>query len=138
MQRWRVRLQTIGQVEGFDYPYMRENRRRPDPLPQLIAAHRQALIEVRGKIRSQRSEGGDQSSDISATILIGKSMGGRIGCHVALEETVHGLVCLGYPLCGGGDQTKLSDVGHGSVSVTSAKAIIATVGARRMRDLSRR
>ncbi len=25
-------------------------------------------------------------------------MGGRIGCHVALEEPVAGLVCLGYPL----------------------------------------
>ena len=40
-------------------------------------------------------------------ILIGKSMGGRIGCHVALEEPVSGVVCLGYPLCAGGDPTKL-------------------------------
>ena len=36
-------------------------------------------------------------------------MGGRIGCHVALEESVNGLVCLGYPLCGGGDPRKLRD-----------------------------
>ena len=36
-------------------------------------------------------------------------MGGRIGCHVALEEKVDGVVCLGYPLCGGGDETKLRD-----------------------------
>ncbi len=42
-------------------------------------------------------------------VLIGKSMGGRIGCHVALEESVSALVCLGYPLCGGGDPTKLRD-----------------------------
>jgi predicted alpha/beta-hydrolase family hydrolase len=41
--------------------------------------------------------------------LIGKSMGGRIGCHVALEEKIAGLICLGYPLCGGGDRTKLRD-----------------------------
>jgi len=34
-------------------------------------------------------------------------MGGRIGCHVALEEKVTGIVCLGYPLCGGGDRSKL-------------------------------
>src|SRR5205814_1533898 len=40
---------------------------------------------------------------------IGKSMGGRIGCHVALEEDVAGVVCLGYPLCGAGDRTKLRD-----------------------------
>jgi uncharacterized protein len=42
-------------------------------------------------------------------VLIGKSMGSRIGCHVSLEEEVSALVCLGYPLCGGGDPTKLRD-----------------------------
>ena len=36
-------------------------------------------------------------------------MGGRIGCHVSLEEKVGGLICLGYPLCGGGDRAKLRD-----------------------------
>src|SRR5207302_8259174 len=42
-------------------------------------------------------------------ILIGKSMGGRIGCHVSLEQAVNGLICLGYPLCGSGDPNKLRD-----------------------------
>src|ERR1700736_5131534 len=77
MQRWKERLQQIGDVATFDYPYMRERRKRPDPLPQLIAAHRQALAEAKQEGRSQRSD---------VTILIGKSMGGRIGCHVSLEE----------------------------------------------------
>ena len=36
-------------------------------------------------------------------------MGGRIGCHVSLKESVTGLICLGYPLCGGGDPQKLRD-----------------------------
>ena len=36
-------------------------------------------------------------------------MGGRIGCHVALEEKVDGLVCLGYPLCAMGDRDRLRD-----------------------------
>jgi len=36
-------------------------------------------------------------------------MGGRIGCHVALEQSVNGLVCLGYPLCATGDRSKLRD-----------------------------
>jgi len=94
MQSWRERLSTIGQVDLLDYTYMQQGRKRPDPLPQLIAAHRQALTE-------SRRDG--------ITILIGKSMGGRIGCHVSLEEKVAGLICLGYPLCGGGDRSKLRD-----------------------------
>src|SRR3984893_8834150 len=101
MQQWTKRLATIGPVVAFDYPYVRENRKRPDPLPQLIAAHRQALSKAREKMR-------DHKSDFS-TILIGKSMGGRIGCHVASEEEVGALVCLGYPLCAMGDRTKLRD-----------------------------
>src|SRR5437867_6302187 len=96
MQKWRHYLESIGEVALFDYDYMREGRKRPDPPPQLIAAHRSALAEARKK----------SSGPI---FLIGKSMGGRIGCHVALEEKVDGLVCLGYPLCGGGDRTKLRD-----------------------------
>jgi uncharacterized protein len=36
-------------------------------------------------------------------------MGGRIGCHVSLEEKVDGLICLGFPLCAMGDRTKLRD-----------------------------
>ena len=97
MQRWEAHLKKIGDVETFDYPYMRQNRKRPDPLPQLIAAHRHALTEARQKDRGV------------VTILIGKSMGGRVGCHVALEEKVDGLVCLGYPLCAMGNREKLRD-----------------------------
>jgi len=97
MQRWKTHLQEIGEVETFDYSYLRENRKRPDPLPQLVAAHREALAAAREKHRDM------------ATVLIGKSMGGRVGCHLALEQKVNGLVCLGYPLCGGGDRSKLRD-----------------------------
>ncbi len=96
MRRWAERLATIGNVRTFDYDYMREGRRRPDPPPLLIAAHRQALRDARK----------DQAEVV---ILIGKSMGGRIGCHVALEESVAGLVCFGYPLCGGGDPKRIRD-----------------------------
>ena len=96
MQRWKTHLETIGQVQLFDYAYMREGRRRPDPLPQLIDAHRQALTLAREEVNAP-------------TILVGKSMGGRIGCHVSLEAKVNGLVCFGYPLCGGGDPTRLRD-----------------------------
>jgi predicted alpha/beta-hydrolase family hydrolase len=102
MQDWKNRLSEIGDVETFDYDYMREGRKRPDPLSKLIAAHRGALSEAVRRRASSRSTS-------APTILIGKSMGGRVGCHVALEEKVDGLVCLGYPLCAMGDRTKLRD-----------------------------
>jgi predicted alpha/beta-hydrolase family hydrolase len=97
MQNWKERLSEIGHVETFDYDYMREGRKRPDPLPKLIAVHREALVKARKKHRSAR------------TFLIGKSMGGRVGCHVSLEEKVDGLICLGYPLCAMGNRSKLRE-----------------------------
>ncbi len=97
MQSWKKILSQIGEVETFDYDYMREGRKRPDPLLQLIAAHREALNRARERYRPER------------TILVGKSMGGRIGCHVSLEEELDGLICLGYPLCAMGDRAKLRD-----------------------------
>ena len=97
MQNWKQRLSEIGEVETFDYDYMREGRKRPDPLPKLIAVHREALDRARERHRAE------------LTILVGKSMGGRVGCHVSLEEKVDGLICLGYPLCAMGDRSKLRD-----------------------------
>src|SRR5216110_3358132 len=97
MQNWKQRLSEIGVAETFDYDYMRAGQKRPDLLPQLIAAHRKALQAARAKYQPD------------STFLIGKSMGGRIGCHLSLEEKVDGLICLGYPLCAMGDRTKLRD-----------------------------
>jgi uncharacterized protein len=97
MQNWKRRLSEIGEVETLDYAYMRDGRKRPDPLPKLIVAHREALNDAR------------KQHPAESTILIGKSMGGRVGCHLSLEEKVDGLVCLGYPLCAMGDRTKLRD-----------------------------
>ena len=95
MQDWKRRLSQLGEVETFDYDYMRAGRKRPDQLPQLIAAHRAALEAAR------------QKHQPDSILLVGKSMGGRIGCHVSLEEKIDGLVCFGYPLCAMGDRTKL-------------------------------
>ena len=89
-------LGSIGKVQPFDYPYMIEGRGRPDPLPKLIAAHRAALAALR-------------ASHDGPIVLAGKSMGGRVGCHVALVEPVEAVICLGYPLCGAGDRSKLRD-----------------------------
>jgi predicted alpha/beta-hydrolase family hydrolase len=89
-------LGSLGKVKPFDYPYMIEGRGRPDPLPKLIAAHRSALASLR-----EKHDG--------PIVLAGKSMGGRVGCHVALVEPVAAVICLGYPLCGAGDRSKLRD-----------------------------
>ena len=94
IRNWKQRLSEIGVVETFDYDYMRTGRKRPEPLPQLIATHRKALQAARDKYHPD------------LTLLIGKSMGGRIGCHLSLEEKVDGLVCLGYPLCAMGARTE--------------------------------
>jgi uncharacterized protein len=96
MLRWADLLAKIGVVRAFDYPYMAAGRKHPDPLPRLIAAHRGALQQLR-------------ASYPGPVVLVGKSMGSRVGCHVSLEEDVAALVCLGYPLCGGGNPTKLRD-----------------------------
>ena len=95
MQQWAQRLAILGDVRLFDYSYALEGRKRPDPLPVLMAAHRRALIAARQPEQK--------------VILAGKSMGGRIGCHLSLQEKVDGLVCFGYPLCGGGDLEKMRD-----------------------------
>jgi predicted alpha/beta-hydrolase family hydrolase len=72
MQQWSKRLSTLGDVHLFDYSYASEGRRRPDPLPVLMAAHRRALIAARKPEQK--------------IIFVGKSMGGRIGCHISLQE----------------------------------------------------
>ncbi|HYG69710.1 MAG TPA: alpha/beta family hydrolase [Anaeromyxobacteraceae bacterium] len=88
MTRWARRLATIGDVTRLDYPYMREGRRAPDKLPVLVSAHHEALAAARGAAPKR------------PIVLAGKSMGSRVGCHLALEEPVAALVCLGYPLRG--------------------------------------
>ena len=96
MRGWARRLAAIGEVVTFDYPYMEARRKRPDPLPRLLEAHREAL---------ERARRGQQG----AVVLIGKSMGGRIGCHLALEVPVTAVICLGYPLVSPGKSRAVRD-----------------------------
>ena len=97
MQSWATLLGALGVVETFDYPYMQGKRRAPDAQPALIRAHLAAVKDAHAR---------HPDHDL---ILIGKSMGSRIGCHVALEHPVSRLVCLGYPLVAAGDSSKVRD-----------------------------
>jgi len=96
MQGWAARLSELGDVSPFDYPYAQAGRKSPDRLEKLVAAHREALQRARG--RSRRP-----------VVLVGKSLGARVGCHVALEEPVTALVCFGYPLRGTTQRAELRD-----------------------------
>ncbi len=85
MQGWAGRLDVLGDVVPFEYDYMAAGKKAPQRLPALLKTHRQHL-------NAARAEHGEP------VILVGKSMGGRVGCHLALEEPVACVVCLGYPL----------------------------------------
>jgi predicted alpha/beta-hydrolase family hydrolase len=109
MVTWHRRLETLGQVVAFDYPYMQAGRRAPDRAPALIAAHRAALAAA---VATAGADGGTRAGRGEPRVfLIGKSMGGRIGCHVAADAAdtalahanphITGLICLGYPLRSG-------------------------------------
>jgi predicted alpha/beta-hydrolase family hydrolase len=104
MQRWAERLGSLGTVTPFDYPYMQQKRRAPDKLPVLVAAHREALARARADV------GGD-----APFVLAGKSMGSRVGCHLAVELTAEGHpplanICFGYPLRAAGSGVMRDEV----------------------------
>jgi predicted alpha/beta-hydrolase family hydrolase len=94
MRRLAERLARLGAVEAFDYPYQLAGRRSPDRRDVLVKAHHDALARARAKHPG------------SPAVLVGKSMGGRMGCHVAVEakDEPKALVCLGYPLSGRGPE----------------------------------
>jgi predicted alpha/beta-hydrolase family hydrolase len=92
MRAWAGRLRAVGDVVTFDYPYMQASRKTPDRHAALVSAHATALGDARAKHRG------------SPVILAGKSMGSRIGCHLAVDRGGSGmtaLVCFGYPLRSG-------------------------------------
>lgn len=97
MRRWADRLGALGSVVSFDYPYMKAGRKMPDRQPALVAAHQEALAAA---VREHPGR---------PVVLAGKSMGSRMGCHLAVDlaaapvaglPRIEGLVCFGYPLRG--------------------------------------
>jgi len=79
-------------VVRFEFPYMAQKKKRPDPQPVLLDAFRAVVKEI-GKPRS--------------LVIGGKSMGGRMASMVADELGVAGLLCYGYPFHPPGQPQKL-------------------------------
>lgn len=83
----RSRLVDAGHiVMTFDYAYKHAGRRAPDRLPKLLDVH-----EAAARVLEDRA---------GSVLLIGKSMGARVGSHLVADGRCGalGLVYLGYPL----------------------------------------
>jgi len=79
-------------VLRFEFPYMAEKRKRPDPQNVLLDAWRGVVAEIGNPQRM---------------VIGGKSMGGRMASMVADELHVAGLLCFGYPFHPPGQPQKL-------------------------------
>jgi len=93
MQQFARGMATRGvDTVAFNFAYMEQGRRAPDPKTRLEATYRTAIEATRAVVTS------------AATRLVigGKSMGGRIASQVAASEgaaiDADGLIFLGYPL----------------------------------------
>jgi uncharacterized protein len=77
-------------VVTFNFVYMEQGRKIPDPAPRLESCYRAVIDAV---VKHKKLKG-------NRLIIGGKSMGGRIASQVAAShpENIDGLVFLGYPL----------------------------------------
>lgn len=73
-------------VMTFNYAYTAQGRKAPDRLPKLLDVHEAVAREF--------------TQQVNHLVLAGKSMGGRVGGHLAAERDldVIGVVYFGYPL----------------------------------------
>lgn len=79
----------------FDYPYVEEGRSRPDHATKLMECHAAAARRL--------------GTYVPTVVLGGKSMGGRIGGHVAADVGAAGLLFYGYPLVAIGGKVRPLD-----------------------------
>lgn len=100
MVYFATELATRGfDIATFNFRYMEEGRRAPDPNHELEACYRAVIETLRDHEKFGRN----------ALVIGGKSMGGRIASQIAARDAVDvaGLVLLGYPLHPPGRPEKL-------------------------------
>jgi uncharacterized protein len=99
MNYFQVELTSRGFLTvTFNFDYMEQKRKIPDPQPKLRARYRAVIADVLAEHKPQR------------LFIGGKSMGGRVASYVAGDiPEVRGLVFLGYPLHPPGKQDQLRD-----------------------------
>jgi uncharacterized protein len=82
----------------FNFDYMEQKRKMPDPQPKLQARYRSVVADVVDKYNPKR------------LFIGGKSMGGRVASYIASDlPDLNGLIFLGYPLHPPGKPEKLRD-----------------------------
>jgi predicted alpha/beta-hydrolase family hydrolase len=120
----RSRLSAGGfGVMTFDYPYVEAGRRAPDRLPRLLACHHSAFDRL--------------SERFDRVVVVGKSMGGRVGGHLAADrDEVDRLAFLGYPLVPLGkqeerDTSHLDGLGIPTLFVQGERDRLAPIGSVR-------
>lgn len=95
-------------VVTFNFPYMDQRRRAPDPGATLERCYLAVIRAVDGRQRSVER-------GCNWLFIGGKSMGGRIATHIAAREAdgalaaLGGIVLLGYPLHPPGRPRQLRD-----------------------------
>jgi uncharacterized protein len=81
-------------VMTFNYPYAERGSRSPDRAEKLVACHRGAADELRGRVES--------------LFLAGRSMGGRMATYLVADgEPADGVILYAYPLHPAGKPEKL-------------------------------
>ncbi|HET7482472.1 MAG TPA: alpha/beta family hydrolase [Actinomycetota bacterium] len=82
----------------FNFPYMEAGRRAPDRAPVLEGSYRSVVAWVRSRSPEAR------------VVVGGKSMGGRIASHIAVDDgTLAGVLLHGYPLHPPGRPDRIRD-----------------------------
>jgi uncharacterized protein len=101
----------------FNFLYTEQGRRLPDKNDRLESCWRAVIAAVRGGNSPAHAAKGKEKAGRRKLVIGGKSMGGRIASQIAAagDDSVAGLVFLGYPLHPPGRPDKLRSEHLGAI-----------------------